>query len=65
MVLAMDLTGPCCPRTSSRLESAEEVAMGVVDGRPFDRIGVVAYEGGHLGPRSPPTTSLSRTDLTN
>ena len=47
MVLAMDLSGSMLSKDfkPNRLESAKEVAMEFVDSRPFDRIGVVAYEG--------------------
>ena len=47
MVLSMDLSASMLSRDfrPNRLESAKEVAMDFVDSRPFDRIGVVAYEG--------------------
>jgi len=47
LVMTMDLSASMLSRDFSpnRLESAKEVAMEFVDNRPFDRIGVVAYEG--------------------
>ena len=47
MVLAMDLSASMLSRDfrPNRLESAKDVAMDFVDSRPFDRIGVIAYEG--------------------
>ncbi len=47
MVLTMDLSGSMLSKDfkPNRLESAKDVAMEFVDSRPFDRIGVVAYEG--------------------
>ena len=47
MVLVMDLSTSMLSRDfkPNRLESAKEVAISFVDSRPFDRIGVVAYEG--------------------
>jgi Ca-activated chloride channel family protein len=47
MVLSMDLSASMLSRDfrPNRLESAKNVAMDFVDSRPFDRIGVVAYEG--------------------
>ena len=46
MVLAMDLSASMLSRDfrPSRLENAKNVAMDFVDSRPFDRIGVIAYE---------------------
>ena len=47
LVLTMDLSASMLSRDfrPNRLESAKDVAMDFVDSRPFDRIGVVAYEG--------------------
>ena len=47
MVLAMDLSASMLSRDfrPNRLENAKNVAMDFVDSRPFDRIGVIAYEG--------------------
>ena len=47
LVLSMDLSASMLSRDfrPNRLESAKEVAIDFVDSRPFDRIGVVAYEG--------------------
>ena len=47
LVLSMDLSASMLSKDfkPNRLESAKEVAMEFVDRRPFDRIGVVAYEG--------------------
>ena len=47
MVLSMDLSTSMLSRDfrPNRLESAKDVAIDFVDSRPFDRIGVVAYEG--------------------
>ena len=47
MVLSMDLSASMLSRDfrPNRLESAKDVAMSFVDSRPFDRLGVVAYEG--------------------
>lgn len=47
LLLTMDLSASMLSRDfrPNRLESAKEVAINFVDSRPFDRIGVVAYEG--------------------
>ena len=47
LVLTMDLSASMLSRDfrPNRLESAKNVAIEFVDSRPFDRIGVVAYEG--------------------
>lgn len=47
LVLSMDLSASMLSRDfrPNRLESAKEVASEFVDSRPFDRIGIVAYEG--------------------
>lgn len=47
LMLTMDLSASMLSRDfrPNRLESAKEVAIDFVDSRPFDRIGVVAYEG--------------------
>ena len=47
LVLTMDLSASMLSRDfrPNRLESAKDVAMDFVDSRPYDRIGVVAYEG--------------------
>ena len=47
LVLSMDLSTSMLSRDfrPNRLESAKDVAIDFVDSRPFDRIGVVAYEG--------------------
>ena len=47
LVLSMDLSASMLSRDfrPNRLESAKEVAIDFVDSRPFDRIGIVAYEG--------------------
>jgi len=47
LILAMDLSQSMLARDfkPNRLESAKEVAIDFVGSRPFDRIGVVAFEG--------------------
>ena len=47
LVLSMDLSASMLSKDfrPNRLESAKEVAIDFVDSRPFDRIGIVAYEG--------------------
>jgi len=47
LVLTMDLSASMLSRDlrPNRLKSAKAVATAFVDSRPFDRIGVVAYEG--------------------
>lgn len=47
LIMTMDLSASMLSKDfkPNRLESAKEVATEFVDNRPFDRIGVVAYEG--------------------